>query len=377
MNNEEKIRESEKTFQNMIRYTSDITAFLSEEGTIKYINPSFYRILDYKEDVTGQNVFEFISREDHPELRRGLKQIKNHQGENNFIELRIIDRLGNSIYIEATGNYLNEDNNLKGFLVNARDITHRKQKEEKLNAHNNKLKKINDELDSFVYSAAHDLKAPLKSVTGIIELLRIENDPSKSKNYLTLISKTIHKLDNFIKEVVDYSRNSRTEVKQEFIDFKFEIEEIFNDLNYMKEAENIEKIIEVNQPKPFYGDIYRTRVILNNLIGNAIRYSNPQPSKKPFIKVNVTFDNDLVIINISDNGQGIGKNEQKKIYEMFYRASTSEGGSGLGLYIVQETIKKLNGTINVDSKKKEGTTFTIKLPSTSNIQQKEGELNPA
>jgi signal transduction histidine kinase len=112
----------------------------------------------------------------------------------------------------------------------------------------------------------------------------------------------------------------------------------------------------------FYSDPKRLQILFNNLVSNAFRYHDLS-KETPFIKVQVTFDQNHAVIQVSDNGKGVHPEHVGNIFEMFYRATDDSKGSGLGLYIVKETVEKLQGIIQVHSVPREGTTFTLRIPN--------------
>lgn len=241
------------------------------------------------------------------------------------------------------------------------EITTRKKAEEKLQRTNNELSKRNTELDNFVYSVSHDLRAPIASVLGLINLAKKDIDVHMKDMYLDMIYKSAVQQDLFIKEILDQSRNSRLEVKREEILFQPLIDETFNQLKFsLNGGQPVEKIIRINQDGPFMSDRWRLKVILNNIISNAIRYRN---GRDPVIKVNIDIDNNAAVLAIEDNGKGIEKEHLPNIYKMFYRATDDGAGSGLGLYIVKEAIEKLNGEIEIESEVGKGTSVKLHIPA--------------
>jgi signal transduction histidine kinase len=241
------------------------------------------------------------------------------------------------------------------------EIATRKRAEEKTQRTNQELSKRNTELDNFVYSVSHDLRAPIASVLGLINLAKKDIDIHMKDMYLDMIQKSSMQQDLFIKEILDQSRNSRLEVKREEIMFQSLIEETFTQLKFATNAvQNVEKVILVNQDRPFFSDRWRLKVILNNIISNAIRYRN---GRHPVIKVNVDINGNAATVDIEDNGKGIEKDHLPNVYKMFYRATDDGAGSGLGLYIVKEAIEKLNGNINIESEVGIGTRVHMQIPA--------------
>jgi PAS domain S-box-containing protein len=258
---------------------------------------------------------------------------------------------------------VNDDGEIQKIHGTVQDITERKNYEEALEKSNEELRKSNLELDKFVYSVSHDLRAPLLSMQGIVEMTGEETQEDLTCEHMEMLKGSISRLDNFIADILNYSRNARSEIKISVIDFKTLIGNITHDLKYMAgDAKQVEVITQINQEGTFCNDQGRLCVVLNNLISNAIRYQNPD-ADKPFVKIKVEATEKNVCIEVEDNGIGISPDFHQKIFDMFYRVSENSNGSGLGLYIVKETIIKLKGTIQVQSKLMSGTKFTIEIPN--------------
>lgn len=233
--------------------------------------------------------------------------------------------------------------------------------EKALSQNNQLLTKANQELDRFVYSASHDLRAPLTSVLGLIELSQKSKDPDEIRLCLEMMKSRIADLDAFIREIIDYSRNARQEVRLEDFNLYELVEEVADGLRHGNGMENI--LIRYNIPHDLKvtTDRPRLKVVLNNLIGNALKYSNPY-HEEPAVSVKAGMNSHRLKIQIEDNGIGISDEHLPKIFEMFYRASEKSEGSGLGLYIVKETLEKLNGSVQVKSTHGHGSTFSVELP---------------
>jgi signal transduction histidine kinase len=206
------------------------------------------------------------------------------------------------------------------------------------------------------------LLSPLASVFGLINLANVEDDKTKLHYYFELQEKTLWKLENFVTDLLIYSRNTRLEIGREKIDFDRLVEDSLQLYTHLGNYEKIEKIVKIDQQHAFISDEKRISVILNNLISNAIRYSNPY-QHAPYLSVNILTDTQKALVEISDNGLGIASKHIPKIFDMFYRGDATAKGSGLGLFIVKDTVTKLQGTIKVTSEVNQGTTFKITLPS--------------
>jgi signal transduction histidine kinase len=217
-----------------------------------------------------------------------------------------------------------------------------------------------------VYSASHDLRAPIASLLGLIEVVRMEQNMDNMEKLLDMQKRSLNRLDHFIKDIVDHSRNTRLLVESEQINFENIINGSFEHLQFMENAEKIRKVISVELKAPFYTSPSRLEIILNNLISNAMKYSNLKRAD-PFIEVRVKADKQKAEVRITDNGEGIPTEAQPKIFDMFYRASANGMGSGLGLYIVKEALQKIEGTISVTSEYGRGTEFVVEIPNMGNV----------
>lgn len=224
---------------------------------------------------------------------------------------------------------------------------------------NDELKKTNEELDRFVYSASHDLRAPLSNIKGLVRLMMIDTETPKEE-FIKKIESSANQMEKFICDIEHYSRNSRIELTIEPLDFHSLISDIVKSLSHFDNALNVSIENEVPIGFVIYADRYRLSVILNNLITNAIKYADLS-KERPFIKISLTQENEYCHIHVTDNGIGIESQHQQNIFDMFYRASSKSKGSGLGLYIVKESVEKMNGQIRVQSEYGKGSVFSLIL----------------
>ena len=239
---------------------------------------------------------------------------------------------------------------------------HKKKAEEKLRRQYLELRKIKKELDHFVYSTAHDLRAPLLSVLGLINLTKMESGQPKQHEYLDMMEQCVKKLDKHVIDISNYSKNNRLELNIAKVNPRMLINEVIRDHSFLGDFSKLRMDVRVQNSYPLYTDENRLKIILNNLLFNAITYHN-YDQKDPFVMIYIAVGKHKCEINVTDNGRGIAPHHQVKIFEMFYRASESSEGAGLGLYIVKETVNKLKGSISVRSFLKTGTRFTVVIPN--------------
>jgi signal transduction histidine kinase len=240
------------------------------------------------------------------------------------------------------------------------DVTESKRAEEAMLAKNEELRKINAELDNFVYRVSHDLRSPLLAIKGLIGLIfGTENLTEEVIEYLKLAESSVGRLDSTIQEILEYSRNSRLEVMYEEVDMKKKVDTIIRDLQFADKNISFEESFP--EDTVIVTDRSRMRVLLKNLIGNAVKYQR-KDEPNHWVKVAMEYVDQDIVITVSDNGEGIHERSLPRIFDMFYRGTTSSIGTGLGLYICKEVLNNLNGSIQVESTVGVGTTMTVRLP---------------
>jgi signal transduction histidine kinase len=251
--------------------------------------------------------------------------------------------------------------------ITGRVVSDLKKTEEKLMTQNRELEVTNRELDRFVYSVSHDLSAPLKSILGLVNISRLSSDQRDHFDYIGKIESSVLKLESFIKEILDYSRDKRQEIYIEQIELKDLCTEILNNLRFLDGYRKIKLDITGLRPIQLSNERGRLKIIINNHVANAILFQKRIPEHDPFIKISSSQIKDKVIVEIEDNGEGIKQDLQSRIFDMFFRGTANSRGSGMGLYIAREAATKIDGRILVRSEYGKGSTFTVELKNiTSN-----------
>ncbi len=323
------------------------------------INEQFAQILNIekRKDFKLNDWRAMIADEDKNAFNDLIEASSLGLGEFYDITLRMNTRRGVLKYINlSTRKVINLERKTESLLGILIDITDIKTNEIVLRDKNEELNKINEELDHFVYRTSHNLRAPITSIMGLIRLMNTDDRSETDKKYFDLILKSIVKMDDTIKEINNYSKNNRTEVIKKTILLDDLIEDALDDLQFYKDKLNLQVIKEYDKDFSFISDPQRIEMIFSNLLSNAIKYSHPRRELTK-ITISATREKGRINFTVADNGIGIGQEHLEKIFQMFYRATDRETGSGLGLYIVREAIHKLGGEINIQSQLNEGTSI--------------------
>jgi signal transduction histidine kinase len=247
-------------------------------------------------------------------------------------------------------------------IIYGQEITELKKSEEQLKRQNIELEKVNHELDQFVYSASHNLRAPLLSVKGLLGLIEDEEMEAPARQrFIDEIYKSIQRLDATIKDIIDYSKNARLELLPTPIDLEQLVRNTHEDLKFY-EGTTVSLEFSILQSSAFFTDERRLKSIVHNIMSNSVKYSDPNKENcKLQVKVNVTPETCTLVF--TDNGKGISEDNQRRVFDMFYRGTTERSGSGLGLYIVKEMTERIGGSIELKSELGSGTTLTLTLPN--------------
>ncbi|HXL58836.1 MAG TPA: hybrid sensor histidine kinase/response regulator [Chitinophagaceae bacterium] len=229
------------------------------------------------------------------------------------------------------------------------------------------LQKANDELNRFIYSTSHDLRSPLASVMGILNLAHMENSVDDPNGYLGMIEICVNKMDVFIQKIIEYYKSIRVEDEYNKIDFNVLLDESIQLFKMQKPG--VEYILDIQQPVEFVNDAFRMSVIIDNLISNAVKYQKPA-EKSPRVEITVRTNSEKASIKIEDNGIGILDQHLNSIFKMFFRSTNSVNGLGIGLYIVKEALSRIGGEISVQSNYGNGTAFYLEIPNCINHLEK-------
>gem|GEM_PF-2851572 len=245
---------------------------------------------------------------------------------------------------------------------NILDISEQHQYEESLRQKNEQLAKLNRQMERFMYSTSHDLRSPLTSILGLVNLINIETKDHVVQSYASKIEASALRLDKIIRNIISFAKTTYQRINSAPVDFESIIWRSIHQHQVDAESRSIQFEVNVPQGHVFYSDPERVEIILDNIIRNCFTFIDPN-KVKPFVRINVRIETERAVLEIVDNGVGIGKTHLPNIFNMFYKASTESRGAGLGLFIVKEGLEILKGSIEVESEFGFGTMFRVTIPN--------------
>jgi PAS domain S-box-containing protein len=335
---EKRVNELQK-LETIFTHIEDGVMILDSDNRILLMNPIVRRAFGLgQKEVSGQNVLEVIA---HP----GLHSLLNSTSTNplQFYEIDFEDgRVFNAQYTRIPD---------IGVAITMQDITY--------------FKRINQMKSDFVHAVSHDLRSPLTAILGYVDLLdRVGPLTDQQREFINRVRISVHNITGLVNDLLDLGRiESGFEGQKEIVPLDGILNYTLDNLNNQIIAKKQHLHIELSPHLPsLQGDPIHLRQMLDNLIGNSIKYT-PEGGD---ISVSVEAKGEQVILRISDTGPGIPPADQPHIFDKFYRASNvavAVPGSGLGLAIVKSIVDNHEGRIWVESAIGQGSTFTVVLPA--------------
>jgi len=384
---EERLRRSEERFRTLIEGVRDYAIFLLEpDGTIASWNEGAKRIKGYNEDeIIGKHFSVFYTEEKKkqkfPEYEL-VQAAKHGKFEDEGLRVR---KDGSTFYANVLITALHDTSGrLIGYSKITRDLTERKFLEESLQAMNadlenkvkerteellktiKELKRINNDLDNFIYTASHDLKAPISNIEGLIsglfeELGEVSLLNLDLREIKAMIDISVEKFQITIKDLTEIAKIQKENLENvELVGLSDLIDDVKITISDQISRNNAEVIYHLDDCSEIKFVRKNLKSIIYNLISNGIKYRSPE--RNPIVKIMCSSDEYFNTIICQDNGLGIKAENIDKIFNMFKRFHDHVEGSGVGLYIVKRIIENAGGRIDVESVEGEGSIFKVILP---------------
>ena len=337
--------------QELFETSGAVVLITDEKYNIRYSSLAVQSILGLEPiAVAGKNVFEFAPIE----KRHRWKECLENAGNSKRAEIHLVSVTGDDLYFNVSVSNHIAHHEIRGMVIILHDITEQKRQ-------HFQLEKENEHLDQFIYKTTHDLRSPIHSMMGVLDLLENANEEDRH-SYLQLARHSLSRLESLIDEVNKFYQIDKMAIANEKIDLQKMLAGEIAMLKTHPKAQTISFEISHDIQSEIFSDGLRLKTIFGNILSNAVKYVDPK-KRHSFIRVEThTHDTELTIA-ISDNGIGIAQENIGRIFDIFFRATTEASGTGLGLHIVKDTIERLNGTIEVQSQLGVGTQFKIYLPN--------------
>lgn len=342
----------------------DFIAYSKDAFAFSYTNSAGKKLLKFPDSETQSYAYTDIFEDETLDFLKEAFEVSSKLG---FYSGEAIFKLRNGNIFPVLLNVVchkNKYGDVNQYSMIARDITYLKDYQQKITHQNVQLQKANGELDRFVYSISHDLRAPLISVVGVLEIIENEFYPEDTNFhfYLSMLRSGLMRTDDSIKNILEYSKNVSETVKVSPVLMGTIIEKVKEEFCELIAQNNIEISLELDDRIPFYSDSTRIQTLLHNLFDNAIKYQRALEKNK---KVTIKFKSEIhqATLSVIDNGIGMQAGPDDKIFEMFYRGTNLSSGSGLGLYIVKQIADLLEAEIVVSTVYGEKTEFKIVFPN--------------
>ncbi len=364
-----------------VEQSPSMAMITDNRGIIEYVNPKFSEVTGYEAcEVIGQTPQMFNSGMTSPETYRELWGTitggEVWRGE-------FLNRKKNGeLYWESSSisPVFDENGVITHFVAVKEDITLRKRAEEEirelnlrlearareLEAAKENLEAVNRELEAFNYTVSHDLKKPLTNINGFCQVilhLHADHLNEQSRRYLEEIYSATLRMNRLIDTLLDFSRLSRREMVRKRIDLSAMAAEVLAELTLGAPQRQVS--CKIAEGITAYGDSGLVRVVLENLFGNAWKYSAEK--KKAIIEFGVINHEGKPVHFVRDNGAGFDMSQADRLFTPFHRlhSEQTQTGHGIGLATVQRIIQRHGGRVWAEAKPKEGATFYFTLPEPS------------
>ena len=350
---------SDENFKRLIEAMHEGVLYSDNNDKILYVNNSFCELTGYSYDELVGRIYSDFLIAGKDRIMMESKVLLRKEGIGDQYELQILRKNGELVWTMVNGIPIQDDEEkVIGSMGTYSVITEVKKTEKRLKA-------INQELNTFIYKLSHDLRGPVASIKGLANLARTEILDPESLNYIELISKSVHRLDSILTDLLEIVRIKENAIYTESIAMETLVDSILHSISPQEDLKKMKFTIRVEAGLNFVSDKKILSAVIHNTIDNSIKYKDSTKDVNIFDLVICTYHTGIRII-VDDNGVGIPYNIHEKIFDMFYRGHIDSKGTGLGLYIVKNGVEKLGGSIHMESEPEIGTKFVIDIPTIFN-----------
>ncbi|HLA64304.1 MAG TPA: PAS domain S-box protein [Rhodothermales bacterium] len=374
------MRRSEERFRALVQHASDLTVVLDRTGRVAYVSPATERLLGVPpEDLTGRSPLAWIHPEDRRRLAVLARRVQRRPGPFAPVEFRVLHEGGLYHYVEAAGSNLLENPHVRGLVLNMRDVTERKRAEAVLIKNKEQAEEVARLKSTFLANMSHEIRTPLTGILGFTSVLAEEVTDPQHQEFVALIDKSGQRLMDTLNSVLELARleAGRVDLAAEPVVVAEAAREAVATLAGLARDKGLTLEARIQAPTA-RARIDRTALdrVLTNLVGNAIKFTD-----EGGVAVEVEADAHRVCLVVRDSGVGMDAEFLPRLFNEFEQESTgiarSHEGSGLGLSITRGLVERMNGTIEVESEKGRGTTFTVTFTRVGGVAPAERTAAPA
>jgi PAS domain S-box-containing protein len=341
---------SEENFRKIVEHAPIGILIIDRSMQWQFVNQRFCEITGYsREELAGKTFLDITYKEDIENNLSLYQKLLDGEVSEYFYEKRYVRKNGQIIWVKLAVAGVRMEGEYSHMVVSVQDIDESKKYEKML-----ELK--NQELDTLFYKASHDLKSPVTTLAGLCHLLRVENENLKYSQSFIHLERTVSKLQTQNEALLELTRIHDWKPKIESISLEHLVKDVV-EVTSSSESEIRLTDLDVTIPT----DRTLLSIAMRKIIENGIQYRKPLKHSRLFI--DYVRAQDKVKISVTDYGTGIPSDELGHIFNMFYKASESSSGSGMGLFIAKKAVEKLTGEIVATSRLMEGSTFSILLPA--------------
>jgi PAS domain S-box-containing protein len=347
--------------ESIVQGMTEALCIEDADGMITFVNPAMEQLLGYAaNELVGQHWQTILVPE---EVERAMEKTSQRPaGVSERYETRLQTKDSHEVPVLVSARPLFEEEKFTGVLTAFIDITERKRAEEALRERTVQLQATNKELEAFTYSVSHDLRAPLRSIDGF-SLALLEDYADKldedGQDYLRRVRAASQRMAELIEDLLQLSRLTRREMRRETVDLSALAQESAAELQMSQPERQVEFVIEEGVVTD--GDAGLLRVVLENLLGNAWKYTSKHPSAR--IEFGVTQQDGEVAYFVCDDGAGFDTAYADRLFGAFQRlhSTTEFEGTGIGLATVQRIIHRHGGRVWAEGAVEQGATFYFTL----------------
>jgi len=350
------VHRSEARYRTLIETMNEAVLVVDSELHVRFVNQRLCSLTGYEvKTLEGQEATHLLCYDAAHQQRMQEALIKAAEQGTQKIEVHLRTKYGEDIWALMSCTNLEDDSYSGRILAVLTDITEQKRTE-------TRLLEVNAEMERLLYRASHDLKGPLSSTQGLINIIELELGQVEGVgDYISMMRTSLGKLSNSVKGLIDIAKIKQGQVNPQEIRLHDLLTDVIQAYTFSPLMKNAEVSLVVPKDFTLKSDPELLSTILQNLLENSLKYYD---AKKALNKVIFKAEQrtEGVFISVCDNGRGIPHDQQAHIFDMFSRVHEDAQGSGLGLYMVQNALKKLHAKVTVESAEREGTCFLLHFP---------------